>query len=647
MAEICVIAPYEDLSHTVFQVSQEMKMDLDIRVARSTEGVIAAREAVKNGCHVLVSRGVTAWLIQQSDIEAPVVVIPIGGYDLLRAYYQAKDLGGPIAVVDVPEVIQMLESLEKIIGETFIKYTLVNQADDICRGVQTVKEAGAQVVIGKIAMAREAHNYDLKSVIFNSGKESVSQALKEAQRVFSVYKQEKRRSEQLNAILDFAYDGVIALDEEGHITVFNPVAERLSGWKAEDAIGRKVTDIIPKAHCQFLLKTSKPELGEILELGNNRVVANRVPIIVDGKTVGVVSTFQHITQLQNLEHKVRRILSEKGHVAKYTFEDIIGESEAMREVTSIAREYAASQATILIHGESGTGKEMFAHAMHLVGPRRQGPFVAINCAAMPENLLESELFGYREGAFTGARKGGKPGLFELAHNGTIFLDEIGEMSPRLQARVLRVLEEHEIMRLGDDRIIPVDIWVFAATHRNLKTMVRDQTFREDLYYRINVLTLSIPPLRERGADIIILAERFAQEFYRELNRSIPHFTQEAYRELLLYPWPGNIRELRNAMKRLSLRFNCDTVGAKEIMRILELEPRSCEEKKELGRAVKNVPDEKHIGKSRLSAHVGRLEKSLIEKTLQETMGNKAEAAKRLNISRTTLWRKLRTDEYSA
>jgi len=620
-----------------------MQLELDIIVARSEEGVIAAHEAAKNGSQVLVSRGLTAWLIEQSGIGLPVVVVPIGGYDVLRAYYQAKELGGPIGIVDVPEVIQGLESLENILGETFIKYTLINHGEDICRGVQTVKEAGAEVVIGKIAMAREACNFGLKGVIFTSGKESIYQALKEAQRVLSVRKQEKSRSEQLKAILDFAYDGIIALDEKGLITVFNPVAEKLSGWSAREAIGRKVTDIIPKAHCQLLLETGKPELGEILEIGTTRVVANRVPIVVDGRAVGVVSTFQNITSLQNLEHKVRRILSDKGHVAKYTFNDILGESEVVREVVNVAREYAASQSTILIHGESGTGKEMFAHSMHLASPRRQGPFVAINCAALPENLLESELFGYREGAFTGARKGGKPGLFELSHKGTIFLDEIGDMSHRLQARVLRVLEEHEIMRLGDDRVIPVDVWVIAATHRNLKNMVRELAFRADLYYRINVLTLTIPPLRERGADIILLAENFVREFYRGLKRPVPRFTQEAYRELLLYPWPGNIRELRNAMKRLALRFHCETIGLDEILRILELETRK-EDIMETHGGNMDINGQGVIHgnvKSHLSAQLGSIEISLIEKTLQETGGNKAEAARRLNVSRTTLWRKLK------
>lgn len=635
MAEIAFIAPYEDLAHIARQVSLELGLDLSIHVARMEEGANLARDLARNGCQVIVSRGVTAWLIQQA-VDLPLVDVPIGGYDILRAYYQAKQFGGPIGIADVPDVIQGLESLETILGDTFLKYTLKNQDDDIRRGILALKEAGAEVIIGKIAMAREARNFGLNSVIITSGKETVYQALKEAQRVLQVRHQEKRRAEQLKAILDFAYDGIIALDEEGRITVFNPVAEKLSGWRAGDAIGRPVTEVIPNAQCHILLKTGKPELGELLDIGNTRVVANRVPIIVDGRTVGVVTTFQNISSLQSLEHKVRRRLAGRGHVAKYTFADILGESPALKEAVRLAREYASVQSTVLIHGETGSGKEMFAHAIHLAGPRQDGPFVAVNCAALPENLLESELFGYAEGAFTGARKGGKPGLFELAHEGTIFLDEIGEMSPRLQARVLRVLEEGEIMRLGDDRIIPVNVRVIAATHRNLAQMVKEQAFREDLYYRINVLNLEIPPLRERGADVLLLAEHFLQEFCRQLQRPAGNLTPEAARELLQYQWPGNIRELRNCMERLALRCHGTTISAAEVRQALGLVTAP-----EPGNPGEGAPGEGRI--ERLAGQVNILERGLIMRVLAETGGNKAEAARRLGVSRTTLWRKLKEE----
>lgn len=278
---------------------------------------------------------------------------------------------------------------------------------------------------------------------------------------------------------------------------------------------------------------------------------------------------------------------------------------------------------------------MFAHAIHQSSSRAKGPFVAVNCAALPENLLESELFGYAEGAFTGARKGGKPGLFELAHQGTIFLDEIGEMSPRLQARVLRVLEEGEIMRLGDDRIIPVNVRFIAATHRDLSQMIKTQAFREDLYYRLNVLNLEIPPLRERGADVLLLAERFLEEIARELNRQTPKLSQEAIEVLFRYSWPGNVRELKNAVERLLLSCRSPKIEAVDIASVLkiDLEEKSPQEAAESQKEKEN-----------LNAQVDTITLSLIKRTLAECGNNKAEAARRLGISRTTLWRKLKAAE---
>lgn len=633
MTEIAFIAPYDDLAQIANQASRELGLALNIYVARMEEGVTLATNLAKNNCQVIVSRGVTAWLIQQA-VDLPTVDVPIGGYDILRAYYQAKQFGGAIGIVDVPDVIQGLESLETILGETFIKYSLKNQNDDIKHGIMAVKEAGAEVVIGKIAMAREARNFGLNSVIITSGKEAVYSALKEATRVLQVHRLEKRRVEQFKAILDFAYDGIIALDEQGRITVFNPVAETLSGLRAEQAIGRPVNEVIPNARCHLLLDTSKPELGELMEIGNTQVVANRVPIIVDNKTVGVVTTFQKIDSLQHLEHKVRRCLAGRGHKAKYTFADILGNSTALKEAIMLAKEYATVNSTVLINGETGSGKEMFAHAIHLSSSKHNGPFVAVNCAALPDNLLESELFGYAEGAFTGARRGGKPGLFELAHEGTIFLDEIGEMSPRLQARVLRVLEQGEIMRLGDDRIIPVNVRVIAATHRNLSQMVVKQAFREDLYYRINVLSLKVPPLRERGDDILLLANFFLQEFSHQLRRPVGKITSEAGSVLLNYNWPGNIRELRNCMERLSLRCHSAVIEVGDVSQVLGIEM-PLKDKADITSSIKKE------NKGKLSRQLSTLEQSYILQILEETQGNKAEAARRLGISRTTLWRKLK------
>ncbi|MHB8075923.1 sigma 54-interacting transcriptional regulator [Desulfosporosinus fructosivorans] len=626
-AEILFIAPLQELASLVKEVShQESAPEIDIKVARMEDGVRLALEAEGRGYHVLVSRGVTAWMIREAGISLPVIDVLIGGLDILEAYLQAKCLGSPIGIVDVNEMIQEITSFEELVGENFVKYTLTDQKEDILKGVAALKAAGVQVVIGKIAMANEAKRLGMQAVVIRSGQEAVKRALAEARRVLAVRKLEKRRVEQLKAILDFTYDGVIALDKNGRISVFNPVMEKLTGWKAKKAIGSLVIDVLPKSHCANVLKSGKAEVGDIMEIGRAKVVANHIPIKVDEKIEGVVTTIQSVDRLQSLEHKVRRSLADRGHVAKHSFKDILGHSQAIENAVKWASEYAQVDSTVLLHGRTGSGKELFAQAIHNASPRRHESFVAINCAALPESLLESELFGYVEGAFTGARKGGKAGVFEIAHGGTLFLDEVGEMAPSLQARLLRVLEEGEVMRLGDNSILPVNVRLVAATHRDLKAMVEKASFREDLFYRLNVLSLVVPELAARGSDILLIARHFLDEFSGKMNRRVGRLSGDAERILLEYPWPGNIRELRNAIERMVMLTGEKEISKDDVARALLLD----------GEQTFCVP----VRKEKLHGEVELAEIRIIQKALKECGGNKTEAARYLGISRTTLWRKM-------
>ena len=650
MADILFISPYLELAEIALQVVGS-QADVDVKVTRMDEAVELALEAETQGYQVIVSRGLTASKIKASDIELPVIDIGISGTDILRAFYEAKKLGDRVGIVDVGEVVMGLPSLEKIIDEKLIKYTCENDLDDIVKGIEYLEEKGVDVVIGKIAMAREARASGMEAVIITSAYETVRMAILEARRVNQVRKQERRKAEQLKAMLNFTYDGVIALDRRGRITVFNKVAEELSGWSVENAINREVTEVIPKAGCQHLLRTGRPELGAVLEIGSVKVVANRVPIIVDGKIEGVVTTFQKLDVLQKIESNVRRKLSEKGLSARFRFEDILGKSEPLQTTIRLAREYATIDSTILIHGRTGTGKEVFAHAIHNASRRRGEPFVAINCAALPESILESELFGYVEGAFTGARKSGKAGVFEMAHGGTLLLDEVGEMPPMIQSRFLRAIEQREIMRLGDSRIIPINVRLIAATHRNLREMVARGQFREDLYYRLNVLSLPIPTLQERGHDVLVIADKFLREFYDMQGKSYGIFSDESARLLLDYGWPGNIRQLRNAMERLSVMTAGGLIEAQEVTRALQLQEFNTSDR---GGDVRAAPETQgqHDSLASLSSSPGAeglkfgveraaYEKELIDAALRECDGSKSRAAKMLGISRTTLWRKLK------
>ena len=637
MSEILFFATYPELVQVARKVCDTN--DVTIVSARMDEAVKHARDAERKGYQVIISRGVTTWKIRNSGIEIPVVDVSIGGYDIARAYFEAKKIGGKIGIVDVEDVIFGINTFEEIVEDEIIKYTCRNELDDINKGIEYLKDHGAEVVIGKVAMANEAEKQGMESVVIISGYDAVRRAISEARRVNTVRKQEKRKSEQLKAILNFTYDGIIALDEDGKITAFNRVAEQLSGWKADNALGRYITDVIPKAHCHRLLKTGQPEIGEFLEIGNFKVVANRVPIMVDNRIDGVVSTFQQIDRLQKLESKVRRQLSERGLAAKFVFQDIKGKSPALIKAVNLAREYARVDSTILIYGQTGSGKEIFAHAVHNASKRRNEPFVAINCAALPESLLESELFGYVEGAFTGARKEGKAGMFEMAHGGTLFLDEVGEMSPMLQARLLRVIEQGEVMRLGDSSIIPVNIRLIAATHRDLRKMVENHEFREDLYYRLNVLSLRIPPLKDRDRDIITIAYAFLGEFCSRRGKPPGNFTPEAEKILLNHNWPGNIRELRNVMERLAMRPWKDRIDFLDVSNALLLDEEQEILKLELT-IESPVNWRTDLDTGILDKRISSIERHVIQNVLQECKGNKAEAARRLGISRTTLWRKI-------
>ena len=352
----------------------------------------------------------------------------------------------------------------------------------------------------------------------------------------------------------------------------------------------------------------------------SEIVINFHPIVIQNATVGLVATLQELRQLQDIEQITRRELVRRGRIAKHSFAEIQTQVPLMRRVVDDAIRFAGYDSPLLILGETGVGKEYFAHAVHQASRRKNGPFLAVNCASIPESILESELFGHSEGAFTGSRRGGKMGLFEQAHGGTIFLDEIGEMLEQCQVRLLRVLQEYEVYRLGDNRTIPIDIRVIAATNRDLWSLVKNRKFREDLFYRLEALTIEVPPLRERKADIDMFVRHSINHFNRLYSGAVTDIAAEAMRLLQEYDWPGNIRELQNIVGRLVALAADSCITADEVRRCL-----------------------KHrINEPTPECGLRAAETAVIRQTLQETGGNKQLAANLLGISRATLWRKLKS-----
>jgi PAS domain S-box-containing protein len=470
------------------------------------------------------------------------------------------------------------------------------------------------------------------------GAVAIFQDITELQTVANELENVKKLKSTLESILESGFECVVVVDTEGKITMLNQAYCDFLGKDSKQVIGMHVSEVIENTRMHIVAQSGKAEIAAMQRIGDNNVVVTRMPIIKDGEIVGAVGKvlFRDVKDLKSLVRKFNNLQSEleyykeelrKVQGGKHTFESIIGESEKIAWLKAIGAKAAKGSSTVLILGESGTGKELFAHAIHTNSPRRNEPFIKVNCAAVPENLLESELFGYDDGAFTGARKGGKPGKFELANGGTIFLDEIGDMTLSMQAKLLRVLQEREIERVGSTKTLKIDVRVVAATNRDLELMIGEGDFRQDLYYRLNIISLHIPPLRERREDIPQLCISLLQKINNRTPHDVEGVSLEAMNYLLGYDWPGNVRELENVLER-AVNFMDD-----EMFILPEHLPPVIKKQYRHRESTDSVKD---LAGIRFDA-----EKQAIVKAIEAAGGNKSQAAKILGIHRSGFYQKLR------
>jgi PAS domain S-box-containing protein len=443
----------------------------------------------------------------------------------------------------------------------------------------------------------------------------------------------------LEAIIHSTQDAISVVDAEGKGILINPAYTKLTGLTREDIIGKPAYVDIAEGESMHLqvLRTGQPVRGVPMKLGPRKkeVIVNVAPIIVDGElkgSVGIVHDRSEIKKLTDELEKAKQLIRKLE--AKYTFEDIVAESPGMMMAVGQAKQAAETHATVLLRGESGTGKELFAHAIHNASSRCYNRFLRVNCAAIPEHLLESQLFGYEEGAFTGARRGGHKGLFEEADGGTIFLDEIGELSVSTQAKILRVLQEKEIVRVGGTHPISVDVRVIAATHVNLEDAIAQGKFREDLYYRLNVLPIIIPPLRYRKEDIVPIARRLIRKLNQEYGRNVETISERAVEYLLRYDWPGNVRELENIIGRAMIHMR-KSEREIDVIHLPELHIRE-----HVPHSIMLTPFPSADSGKTLEELMEETEKRHIEATLKSVRGNKSEAARRLGIALRSLYYKM-------
>ncbi|UOF88673.1 sigma 54-interacting transcriptional regulator [Fodinisporobacter ferrooxydans] len=432
-------------------------------------------------------------------------------------------------------------------------------------------------------------------------------------------------------VLENAFQGIVVVDPGGYILFMNKAYKQFLG--AEEVVGRHVTEVIENTRMHIVAQLGKAEVAGLQRIKGHDMIANRIPIYVEGKLIAVLGTviFQDVRELHALAATVDRLKQEVAYYkeelrkklgATYEFEQIVGATESMQAAKQLSQKVAKSDTTILITGESGTGKELFAHAIHAASRRNLGPFIRINCAAIPDALLESELFGYEEGAFTGAVRKGKKGKFELANHGTILLDEIGDMPLVLQSKLLRVLQEKEIERIGGTHPISIDVRVISSTNRNLQELVREGRFREDLYYRLHVVSIHIPPLRERLEDIPEIAKDLLDQLMESTGIPVNHIDPDVWNVLKRHDWPGNVRELRNVLERALHLMERDTLNATHIMIPIS-------QIQEMTKPLRTLRET-----------VRAAEKEAIVQVLAATNGDKLKAAKFLDISRSSLYQKL-------
>lgn len=621
--KVCVVAPNEHISHTVHELVEELKHELQGKIiivnGDMENGVRNAKSVIERGVDAIISRGGTAYLLSQVYTRVPVIAIQIDALDILKTVRRIGE-DKHIGFISYSHVIYQYQAMAEVLGVNKIPYfQFVDYGEEyrIEQFVQEAKECGVDILIGGAHVQDYAKKYGISSVFLESGKDTVLKAIREAETAIIVRRKEQENLKIINDIVDHAYIGIVVFDKHCHVkkwnTTFLSMFPQLLQFGTEN-LEEQIRHIFVASQIKDVLKGKIPDMGEVLSIGN-RTYALRWHTILDKyRITGATAFIQETEELQSYARSMRKKLQEKGLVARYTLDDIVGRSLAVRKVKREALKYAGTRSTVLITGESGTGKEMLAQAIHNLSDRRHGPFVAINCGAFTESLLESEIFGYEEGTFTGARKGGKAGVFELADGGTLFLDEIGDMPYVLQNRLLRALQEKAVMRVGrvgGSKVIPVDVRIIAATNQKLEQAVEEKKFRLDLYYRLNVLRIRVPALRERTGDIPLLSRVFLASLNQKYKTE-KSFAPEVLRFLNSQEWPGNVRQLMNTIERMVLLSDGYTITLQNVQGVLDVVP-------------DKEASEEHITLNKI-------------RKLSKEGKTYSQIASILGISRSTLWR---------
>ena len=644
MIHLLFVVPYPELMEQVKEVvanhPEREKVNADVQALRVDE----IPDIPAGTYDAIIARGYTAQktLAKYSE-TTPTIRVHISGYDIIRSVYECREKYHPkkIAICGLDESLSEAASVCKILGVEANVYAPVRN-QDLPQVLNKAIEDGCDALVSGYSANLLAGKMGLNSVVIQTGAAALSQAMDEAIYTVERIRHERVISQMYKTIIYSSDAGLLYVDREGIIRVRNHVARQMNGNVS--IMGKPLKMVISWLEPLFcsVMKNGKVETRLISIPGIKITVSVKCsPVIANNELSGVVFNLTDVTQIQELESQIRRKLSERGLKARYTFDQIIHKSKEIDRVIQLAGRYAASDSNVIIIGETGTGKELFAQSIHNASKRKNGPFVAVNCAALPENLLESELFGYVEGAFTGTSKGGKMGLFEQAHGGTLFLDEVGEISMAIQTKLLRVLQERQVRRIGDNKVINVDVRIISATNKSIRKMADVGQFRRDLVYRLDVLRLFLPPLREREADVELLFVNQLQGMAKR-NGQLPVKIEAGVFPLLCqYPFFGNIRELRNIAERVFVLHEGDIINAHDVHEALypadlDMDPSFAIS---TGTGLAELTETQEQNSENFLGEEERLRQAL-----KISGGNKGKAAKLLGIDRSTLWRRMKKYE---
>lgn len=558
----------------------------------------------------------------------PLYVVTSGYIDMLESFKSLETdyhiSGKQVALLIHENNFLQMERIAPYIKNYVERFTF-SRSDEIPRLFRQIIHRGFDAVVTGPTGLTYAEQEDIPAFPICYSEETALDAVKQVSSLIDLSRREILRTKQIQGAIDVSPDPILSTDSEGLVTLCNQKACEILHLSQDQILGHPIVEVMSDPTWESVYKDGVAQRGVLTKIHKDSYFSTRLPIRQEQRVIGSVGTLQAVEQIRSLETKFRSLQS-RGLTAKHFFSDIVGTSPRLREVVEQAKIFAETDLTILLEGETGTGKEIFAQSIHNASSRRHGPFVAINCAALTESLLESELMGYEEGSFTGAKKGGKAGLFELAHNGTLFLDEINQMSLPLQSKLLRVIQERTVMRIGGDRMIPINVRIIAAANEKLQNKVSAGQFRSDLYYRINIMHLTLPALRDRPEDIPLLIRSFAG--HGADPNETEQYLAKLYKEVEHYTWPGNIRELQNYVWRSTALLSHGvslTSRYFDEYHMEEYHAKSPAAEHELCVSIAPMED---------------MECEIVEKLFQRYDGNQSEVARVLKLSRNTVSSKL-------